>query len=449
MDLFPVWARAAGWHRSPPRSRSPPRRYKKKQSSSSCTRSICEAAAASAAQRKQTELGGSSCSRDDSSGTDLPERSSSSPPPPPPLPPPSRCRRLAAVALSLSFCVTAVVLLRHQPTRWRQQKAQHRSGGSSTQQQGLGAGGSALSTLPFLEGKDGGGKGKVDGSHWVRVLSSTAMHPAMYVPGDGMVYCPIAKVACAEWRKTLRWMLGIPDWDTGPIHDQGKNGIPLLALRKVRDVELIMNDDSWLKFVVVRDPADRLLSGFLNKCAGGEWQNCPYIEFMPQRFSGVKERNPNTDMKFKQAIIDEPRKVFRDFMLGVRRDVLIRGCKVNSHWRPQYCFCSIARFRDSYRVIPFSNMSSEAVTLVDHMRRPSPARSELLREFMVSRFSSNQDAKAQGATTKREKYFSKEALDVIQKVYEKDYDLFGEYFEAHSAPSLQQVRPRREGRRTD
>ena len=28
---------------------------------------------------------------------------------------------------------------------------------------------------------------------------------------------------------------------------QGKNGIPLLALRKVRDVELMMNDDSWLK----------------------------------------------------------------------------------------------------------------------------------------------------------------------------------------------------------
>ncbi len=28
---------------------------------------------------------------------------------------------------------------------------------------------------------------------------------------------------------------------------QGKNGIPLLALRKVREVELIMNDASWLK----------------------------------------------------------------------------------------------------------------------------------------------------------------------------------------------------------
>lgn len=61
--------------------------------------------------------------------------------------------------------------------------------------------------------------------------------------------------------------------------------------------------------------------------------------------------------KLFAAIGGEPRKVFRDFMLGVRKDVRLRGCKVNSHWRPQHCFCSIARFREYYHVIPFANMS--------------------------------------------------------------------------------------------
>lgn len=51
-----------------------------------------------------------------------------------------------------------------------------------------------------------------------------------------------------------------------------------------------------VRFVVVRDPADRLLSGFLNKCVGAEWQNCPYMEFMPQRFEGLTMRDAYTDM---------------------------------------------------------------------------------------------------------------------------------------------------------
>lgn len=61
--------------------------------------------------------------------------------------------------------------------------------------------------------------------------------------------------------------------------------------------------------------------------------------------------------KFLAAIGDEPREVFRDFMVGVKNDLEKRGCRVNSHWRPQYCFCSIARFLPSYHVIPFANMS--------------------------------------------------------------------------------------------
>ena len=53
---------------------------------------------------------------------------------------------------------------------------------------------------------------------------------------------------------------------------------------------------------------------------------------------------------------------------------------------------------------------------MDHMPRPSPDRAALLREFMVTRFSTNLDAKAQGAASKREKYFSEEALDIVAKV---------------------------------
>lgn len=58
----------------------------------------------------------------------------------------------------------------------------------------------------------------------------------------------------------------------------------------------------------------------------------------------------------------------------------------------------------------------ESVALVDHMARPSPERASLLREFFLNRFSRNYDAKQQGTRTKREKYFSAQALRIIRQV---------------------------------
>lgn len=54
------------------------------------------------------------------------------------------------------------------------------------------------------------------------------------------------------------------------------------------------------------------------------------------------------------------------------------------------------------------------------MQRPSPERADLLRAFMENRFSSNQDSKAQGASTKREKYFSAEVLRIMEQVRHTD-----------------------------
>ena len=60
------------------------------------------------------------------------------------------------------------------------------------------------SELPFLleEGEEQGKRAALEPAQprWVRVMSSLAMHPAMYVPGDGMVYCPIAKASVGYGR---------------------------------------------------------------------------------------------------------------------------------------------------------------------------------------------------------------------------------------------------------
>lgn len=74
------------------------------------------------------------------------------------------------------------------------------SNGSAAQGEGAATGNgtaiTAISRIPFLHGE----RGVVDAAQpqeprWVRVFSAKAAHPAMYVPADGIVYCPIAKVS--------------------------------------------------------------------------------------------------------------------------------------------------------------------------------------------------------------------------------------------------------------
>ncbi len=33
-----------------------------------------------------------------------------------------------------------------------------------------------------------------------------------YLLNDGLFFCPVPKVACAEWKRTMRWIGGLPDW---------------------------------------------------------------------------------------------------------------------------------------------------------------------------------------------------------------------------------------------
>ncbi|CAN0485892.1 unnamed protein product [Phaeothamnion confervicola] len=85
-------------------------------------------------------------------------------------------------------------------------------------------------------------------------------------------------------------MRGIADWETGEIHEAPRNGLPLLRQKSVGFVRDVMTDPTWTKLVVVREPAERLASGFVQKCyATGatasqkeQYSNCPYLKLFPE-----------------------------------------------------------------------------------------------------------------------------------------------------------------------
>ncbi|CAN0421047.1 unnamed protein product [Ectocarpus sp. 12 AP-2014] len=126
--------------------------------------------------------------------------------------------------------------------------------------------GVAVGALTNVEGEGGDGNGVVPSDvtgALVELELPRHFDGALALKSERIVYCPIQKVACTEWIKVFRWIDGHEDW-TEPRHQ--KHGLDVLEKMDVQRGNQILNSPDWLKFAVVREPAQRLLSCFLQKC---------------------------------------------------------------------------------------------------------------------------------------------------------------------------------------
>ncbi|CAM9836729.1 unnamed protein product [Choristocarpus tenellus] len=169
------------------------------------------------------------------------------------------------------------------------------------------------------------------------VSEAKILDPAISISSDGLIFCPIAKVACAEWRRALRWMADVEDWETGNVHNVHKNGLTLLSNQTTEAIENAMNSNTWLKVVVVRDPVERILSGFLNKCLGRPDKKakneglpgCPFMSWMPELFDGEPSATSRTSAKLKSLAKTDPQETFAHFVSAIQRIMDQEGkCKV-------------------------------------------------------------------------------------------------------------------------
>eukprot|EP00904_Undaria_pinnatifida_P008770 jgi/Undpi1/5022/HiC_scaffold_19.g08374.m1 len=293
---------------------------------------------------------------------------------------------------------------------------------------------------------------------------------------EGIVYCPIPKVASSEWKRALRWMVGIEEWEgtRSNLHKIVSNGLERLTDRGLEETRWALESDRYLKFVVVRDPAERLVSGFLNKCvkegyeSGGVTprgaQNCPYLQIMPELFPGAERASLATHARLQELTDADPEDVFFRFASGIYREVEANDgntCKVaNIHYRPQSCFCDLVELLPAYHVMPFANLSQEAEALAARLPAKLPdsdvgvevdgleaggvegmaasnritgvdnTRREEIHQFLAERFTEYHKVDPMGATgaaDSKAKFLSERVLEVVHKMYVQDYELFAEY----------------------
>eukprot|EP00903_Cladosiphon_okamuranus_P017965 g16529.t1 len=305
------------------------------------------------------------------------------------------------------------------------------------------------------------------------------MKNVVILQDEGIIYCPIAKVASAEWKRSLRWMVGIEDWmgEHTSLHSAGKNGLERLMDWGLEGVQWALESDRYLRFVVVRDPAERLVSAFLNKCVTDGYMSgrltrrgapgCAYLSLMPELFPNTTQASLATHQRLRELVEEDPEDTFYSFSSGIWAEMQSEGdpCRVsNHHVKPQVCFCDLLEVLPAFHVIPFSNMSAEAAAFAARIPKPLPeqvagvansdvgmdgkggmrqrgkgtgvdaSRRKEIRAFLTERFvkSHDEDVKVTRAGDLKSVFLSERVVKIVHKMFVSDYEVLGQYFPPES-----------------
>jgi hypothetical protein len=96
------------------------------------------------------------------------------------------------------------------------------------------------------------------------VAHAAALHHLYFVPEAKLVFCGIPKVGMSEWIKLVRKTYGAHDYLSNPHFKADTIEFQMSNLPR-EAAQRIWNDPTWTKAVLWRNPAERLLSAYLDK----------------------------------------------------------------------------------------------------------------------------------------------------------------------------------------
>lgn len=178
----------------------------------------------------------------------------------------------------------------------------------------------------------------------------------MYVNREHkLLYCAIPKVACTEFMKLFFRLKdgsgggrGGAAWMRDP-HFRGDK--PLFnKIENETTATALMNDPEWTKFAFFRDPAERLLSAYLDKFAMGK------------RYATGS---------YASRIFHDKDMNFSGFVDRIASGNRVRGRpdglhpNTNPHWRPQRFMCNLEKFLPAYNFLgSFEHLAGHAAALL-------------------------------------------------------------------------------------
>eukprot|EP00968_Pinguiococcus_pyrenoidosus_P008236 scaffold576_cov260-Pinguiococcus_pyrenoidosus.AAC.100 len=233
------------------------------------------------------------------------------------------------------------------------------------------------------------------------------------VPDHKLIFCKVAKNGSSGWLRLFRRLAGFPDWQRNPYFFMGSKIGGLSQLKHygaTRAMEM-MTDPSWKKVVILREPLERLLSGFLDKIHQAEDSKAQLGLYSKALHNVPVERF--TKMEFREFVH--------------RLHVALNAGEFDQHWSVQSEDCGLDFWGPVYDLALFmvhSGCDKEAMREeIFQLLRPvtlDPAGLEAAADSFT---------RVAGDVTRHETnhtgWYTKEIYEEAYKIYEIDYARFG------------------------
>lgn len=171
----------------------------------------------------------------------------------------------------------------------------------------------------------------VDGIH---ILSHAFASNIIVSEIDHFIFCPVPKAANSNWKYLIRKFEGLHDYyDLTKAHDHNVSGLRYLSDYSPLEIEHLLSDQTFFKFLFVRNPFRRLASCYMDKFLNNNstYLHAEYRSFLAQLFSWRYVREIND-------VYQHPRPSFQSFVDELTKQ---QSHLMNPHWMPQVIHCGL------------------------------------------------------------------------------------------------------------
>jgi hypothetical protein len=278
-------------------------------------------------------------------------------------------------------------------------------------------------------------------------------HHFMYYPKGKLMFCGIPKVGMTEWIKFLRYTIGAGDYLSMPHYKLDRMDFMVSSL-SIEKASQLLDNPEWTKAVLFRNPAERLLSAYLDKVVG---------EGYTHRVFHIGDGDITLSFEeFVDLVTAEVNVTGIDICKDLRDQNLtgkgLHRC-TNPHWMPQVLLCGLDTILPKFDFIGhFEYISEHTKLLLERVNlwdshgkhfddgkggtvggkcsaRPATFQNDHQKDDSTMPLGFNQRGVTHNSSNrthstsskaKMEEYYTPQLLDKVRKAYAIDYVIWDE-----------------------